>query len=328
MANNNYDSIYVRRGTEEEWLLKDPILGPGEEAYVTDLLKSKHGDGIKKFSELEYDNPLEDGSYSTDIPLPQAIGGFKAGDKPNYSYHDMWDILLHPYVKPTVSISASPTGGTREYTNDIATVTLTATVTQKSRDVEKVEFMLSGVSSPIGTVSTSSSSSTDPTTGYKTLTYKFTYNTEIASLTSNGSTSSRTITAKVYDTDYETEGIVTSGGITYTFVSPMYVGSVDGSTNTMTDALVRGMTKKTQGKGNIANTYTVSSSKFAFAYPKVYGSLVSILDTNGFEILPDFDIQEVNVTQYDGSTTVPYYVYLFRNTVSLDSFKVTYKFTA
>lgn len=326
MANNNYDSIYVRRGTEEEWLLKDPILGPGEEAYVTDLLKSKHGDGIKKFSELEYDNS-NDSVYSTDIPLPQAIGGFKAGDKPNYTYSEMWDILLHPYVKPTVTLSASPTGGTREYTNDISSVALTATVTQKSRNINKVEFMLSGVSSPIGTVSSESTSNTDSETGYKTLTYKFTYDGEISSLTTNGSASSRTITAKVYDTDYETEGVVTSAGVTYTFVSPMYVGSVSGTVSSVTDELVRGMAKKIQNKGNISNSYTVTDSKFVFAYPKIHGQLKSILDTNGFEILPDFNISEINVTQSDGSTTVPYYVYLFKNVVSLSNFNVTYKFS-
>lgn len=327
MANNNYDNIYVRRGTEEQWLLKDPILGPGEEAYVSDLLKTKHGDGVKKFSELEYDNS-GDGIYTTDIPLPQAIGGFKAGDKPNYTYSEMWDILLHPYVKPSVSLSASPSGGTREYTNNISSVTLTATVIQKSRDIEKVEFILSGVASPIATITEPTNSTIDPNSGYKTITYKLIYDSGIASLTNNGSASSRTITAKVYDSDYESEGVVTSSGISYTFVSPMYVGSVDSSVEEMTDSLVRGLTKKIQNKGNIANTYTISNKKFVFAYPKVYGNLISILDSNGFEILPDFDIQEVNVTQYDGATVIPYYVYLFKNTVSLDNFKVTYKFTA
>ena len=326
MANNNYDSIYVRRGTEEEWLLKDPVLGLGEEAYVTDILKSKHGDGVSKFSELPYDDS-EDGEYSTDIPLPQAIGGFKAGETPSHTYFDMWDILLHPYVKPTVSLSASPSGSTREYTNNISSVSLTATVVQKSRNIEKVEFILSGVSSPIGTVSTPTSSTTNPTTKYKTHVYKLTYSGSIASLTSNGSASARTITAKAYDTDYETEGIVTSNGITYTFVSPMYVGSVSGTVTTMTNTLIRGMTKKIQNKGNITNKYTITDSKFAFAYPKVHGKLVSVLDTNGFEILPDFDIQEVNVTQYNNSTTVPYYAYLFKNTVTLDDFNVTYKFS-
>lgn len=239
----------------------------------------------------------------------------------------MWDILLHPYVKPTVTLSASPTGGTREYTNDISSVALTATVTQKSRNINKVEFMLSGVSSPIGTVSSESTSNTDSETGYKTLTYKFTYDGEISSLTTNGSASSRTITAKVYDTDYETEGVVTSAGVTYTFVSPMYVGSVSGTVSSVTDELVRGMAKKIQNKGNISNSYTVTDSKFVFAYPKIHGQLKSILDTNGFEILPDFNISEINVTQSDGSTTVPYYVYLFKNVVSLSNFNVTYKFS-
>ena len=325
MANNNYDIVQVRRGTEEQWLTADPILKVAEEAYVTDKLLSKHGDGIHKFSELPYDNAA-DGIYTTDIPIPVDIGGFKAGETPtNVTYFDMWDILIHPYVKPTVTLSASPGTSTREYTNDITSVSLTATVTQKSRNIDKVDFLLNG--SVIGTVTTPSSTSTDEETKYQNKVYKLTYSTllsteDIGSLTTNGSASVRSITARVTDS----EGTVTSSAINYTFVAPMYVGSVAGTVSSMNSASIRALTKKVQNKANISYSYTITDSKFVFAYPACHGNLSSVLDTNGFEILPDFTKSTVNIVQYDGSTTVPYNVYLFNNVVSLDNFTVTYKF--
>lgn len=321
MANNNYDIIRVRRGTEEEWLIADPILDMAEEAYVTDKLMSKHGDGIHRFSELPYDS-AEDRVYTTTIPIPMDIGGFKAGETPtNVSYFDMWDTLIHPYVKPDVTLTASPSASTREYTNNINSNTITATVTQKSRDIQKVEFLLDG--SVIETLTSPHSEEIDSNTKYTRKVYRILYETTIASLTTNGSASVRSLTAKVTDS----QGSVTSSAIKYTFVSPMYVGSVPGTTVSITDDIVRGLTKKVQNKGNVSNKYAITNSKFIFAYPSCHGELKSILDTNGFEILPDFTKSTVSVTQYDGSTKVDYYVYLFNNTVTLSDFTVTYKFS-
>lgn len=316
---NRYDKILIRRGTEEEWLLVDPILDIGEPAYVTDKLMTKHGDGIHKFSELEYDNA---GVYSTDIPLPVDIGGFKAGDMPTgKTQSEMWDILLHPYVKPTINISVNPSSGMREYTNNITNTTITASVIEKSRPITKVEFLLNN--SIIGTMTEPSSSSTDPVTKFKTNKYIFTYNEIISSLTTNGLASSRTINAKAYDS----EGNTLSGNATYTFVSPMYVGYVDSTVSIMTDELVRSMTKKIQTKSDVSNTYTLTNKKIAFACPASFGELKSILDANGFENIDNFEKSTIDVTQYDNSTKVSYYVYIMKKPANqLTNFKFTFKF--
>ena len=46
--------IQLRRAKESEWIAKDPILRLGEPAYSTDVNKMKMGDGIHRWSELEY----------------------------------------------------------------------------------------------------------------------------------------------------------------------------------------------------------------------------------------------------------------------------------
>lgn len=46
--------IQLRRGTEAEWISKNPVLVKGEPAYSTDINKLKIGDGVHTWSELEY----------------------------------------------------------------------------------------------------------------------------------------------------------------------------------------------------------------------------------------------------------------------------------
>lgn len=46
--------IQLRRATEAEWVRVDPILRKGEPALSTDVYKLKIGDGVKKWSEIDY----------------------------------------------------------------------------------------------------------------------------------------------------------------------------------------------------------------------------------------------------------------------------------
>lgn len=46
--------IQLRRGTEAEWIEKNPILYKGEPALSTDKNKLKIGDGVSYWSDLEY----------------------------------------------------------------------------------------------------------------------------------------------------------------------------------------------------------------------------------------------------------------------------------
>lgn len=46
--------IQLRRATEAEWVRVDPVLRKGEPALSTDVYKLKIGDGVKKWSEIDY----------------------------------------------------------------------------------------------------------------------------------------------------------------------------------------------------------------------------------------------------------------------------------
>jgi len=105
--------------------------------------------------------------------------------------------------------------------------------------------------------------------------------------------------------------------------TPMYIGSVTGVTPTETDVKV--ITSISAVKTNQAKTYTISGARFCFAYPASFGSLVSILDNIGDEILSGFNVQTLNFT-ISGSA-VSYKIYTLKSSVIVSSYTVTFKFS-
>ena len=239
--------------------------------------------------------------YNNDTPTISALGGIAAGTTfDNVPLTKVLDKLLYPYTAPTISLSASPAATTKEYGDPITSITFTATTTMKSEPITGVNFLLG--SSVIHSVESVKSSGGKET---------FTYTTEVAA----------TSTFKANVTDGQKT--VTSSGITYTFVYPMYIGNLSSAAPTETE--VKALSKLIKSKANQSKSYTITDSRFCFAYPKSYGSLTSVLDPNNFEILNDFDIQTLSFTMLDGKT-VEYYVYTFKNITSVDGFTVNYKF--
>lgn len=47
-------TFQLRRGTANQWIAKDPVLALGEPGFEVDNNKLKIGDGVKKWSELDY----------------------------------------------------------------------------------------------------------------------------------------------------------------------------------------------------------------------------------------------------------------------------------
>ena len=109
------------------------------------------------------------------------------------------------------------------------------------------------------------------------------------------------------------------------FYYPLYYGVLDSSINidnvTVDDIISK--FKLVADKGNKTFTYTVDNQRMFFAYPKKYGLLRSIADTNGFEIIKSFDYKEINITI--NGTSYDYYVYI-NNSNKNTNFNITYKF--
>ena len=240
------------------------------------------------------------GSYTNLEPTISALGGIGIGSTfEEKTMQEMFDMLLYPYMLPSISLSTNPNGIVREYGNNISSIVLTANVTKKSNDIVKIEYYKNG--SIIHTNSTpSSGSGTDSYTD------------------STGINNNTTYMAKVYD-----DKSSSTSSVTHTYVYPMYIGNISNLNPTETD--IKAMTKLIKVKGNQSNSYTISSSRFCFAYPSSYGNLTSILDPNGFEMLSSFTKTTSNYTMLDG-LSVGYSIYTLNIPTTQNNFTVTYKF--
>ena len=239
-------------------------------------------------------------SYIDTEPVINAIGGISAGTTyPDGTVQQVLYDLLHPYVKPTVSISASPNGTVREKGDTVATPVFTANVGKKSANITKVEFFVNN--SSVGTVD-----SPKATGG----TEKFNYNQNI--------TANTTVYANVTDAK---NGVTKSNTITYTFVYPFYVGSLDASVSAPNEANIESMEKKIVSKSTQTYTYTVNNKRMCCACPPGW-TLTKITDPNNFDVTSTFATSTVQVTGLDG-TAQNYTVYLSEPTTQ-SSFKVTF----
>lgn len=240
-------------------------------------------------------------SYIDTEPVINAIGGIPAGKTyPEGTVQQVIYDLLHPYVKPTISLSANPNGGVREKGTTLDKITLTAAITKKSAKIKKVEF-LNG-SEVINTIDS-------PNENGGSEQYEWQ-----ANLKDNA-----TVKARVTD---EQDSQVTSGNISYTFVYPLYIGSLDAGAEIPTEEQIEGMEKRVVTKATQTYTYTVDNKRMAIACPPGW-TISKVLDPNNFDMTSSFKSHDVSVTGLDG-TAQTYKVYVSSPT-SQTAFKVTFQ---
>ncbi len=237
-----------------------------------------------------------DVEYTNDLPTTTAVGGIPKGttfkDKP---VAEMFQMLLYPYVKPSVSLSSSTAKVFEKGTTQ--SVTMNVNVTVGSKALTTVGLY-------------------NGATSIKALTAKA--GSQSASINITATT---TVTAKAGDGT----NTATSSGVTFTAVDPFYVGVV-ASAPTTSDA-VKALTKKVEAKGEkkITHTTTASAGRYCFCYPKSYGAIKTVLDGNGFDNTSDYAVSTVSVTTAAGEA-VDYYVYTYKNVVVPGTMTMTYKF--
>lgn len=111
----------------------------------------------------------------------------------------------------------------------------------------------------------------------------------------------------VIGVDIEKWGKASAGETSIKFVNPTYFGSVDSTTPSLSDitnlAQYADASKESQKQ-----YYTKDPKHICLAYPKEYGTLMSIQDSYGYEYLdktePDFTYDEISINGAD------YYVYV------------------
>jgi hypothetical protein len=212
----------------------------------------------------------------------------------------MLDGLLYPYVSPSISLASNPSGGYQEYGTSISSIQLNTNISKKSNSIVKVEYYKNG-----SLLYTNNS----PTNGGS--------DSYLDSVSMNNTT---TYYAKVYD---DKPNSVNSNSVTFTYVYPIYIGSLNMINPTESD--IKSMNKRITGKGNQSLSYTITSSRFCFAYPSSYGNLTSIKDPNNFEMVGSFTKTTTNFTMLDGKS-IAYTVYVLSNPTTQNAFNLTYIF--
>ena len=278
--------------------------GQYEVVYLETSADQVETDAERQFvTEAEKAQFNENTVYSNDMATVNALGGIAAGTTfDNMPVSEVLTKLLYPYVAPTVSASSSPNGGTFEKGNNQKVTKITANVTKKSERITKVEFF-------DGNTSLGVKSGAEVQNGGS-----------IAITTDIAVSANKNF--KVTVTDAANKSYNANTG-SFNFVYPYYMG-VCAEGAEINEALVKGLTKKIEAKGNKSNSFTCDYQRMVFAYPKAHGKLKSIIDPNNFDVTGTFGVQEVSITGLDG-TAQTYYVYVnSASTVSNFTMKFNY----
>ena len=233
------------------------------------------------------------GSYSGTSGI--AIGGIKKNQIfNNATLQEMFDMLLHPYEKPTMTLGINPAKTIYDKVAEtLASITINANVTKKTENIKEVRFYVDNV-----LVNTDTS---HPNGGLVSYTHTFTsptnttFNVKIECEDIKGATSKISANTNVY------------------FVGKSYYGVVedDGTPFAITESLIKGLSKK-EVKIKKALTYKNINATFGrivYAYPKNLpsgGALTSIKDQGtGWSVFDSYTSQEITI---DGITYLCYYM--------------------
>ena len=223
------------------------------------------------------------------------IGGIKKNQTfNNATLQEMFDMLLHPYEKPTMTLGINPAKTIYDkVTETLASITINANVTKKTENIKEIRFYVNNV-----LVNTNTA---HPNGGLVSYTHTFasptntTFNVKIECEDIKGATSKVSANTNVY------------------FVGKSYYGVVedDGTSFAITESLIKGLSK-TEVKIKKALTYKNINATFGriiYAYPKNLpsgGALTSIKDQGtGWSVFDSYTSQEITI---DGITYLCYYM--------------------
>ena len=245
--------------------------------------------------------------FHTDILTVNGLGGIGANaDLNGMTTHEILNTLLYPYVAFTInSSSRSAAAATLENGQTQTLSSCSISVTKKSKPITSITLYNGSNVLETKTGDAVANGGTITFNGFSAITVSKSNNPNLKFTVTDGTTS--------------TDKNVGAS----TFVYPYYMGECAADA-TIDEALIEGLTKKVESKGNKTVTHTMSNGRMIIAYPKAHGVLKSILDPNNFETIGDYTRSEINITGLDG-TAQTYYVYV-SGAASVSSFKVQYKY--
>lgn len=263
-----------------------------------DLITSARMNNIERGISLALDNqgtsstpPSEVPNviYASSNPTTVEIGGIPLGyTTSGISIVQLIDNMLHPYKKPSISLSINP--NTRYYElGNVVSINANVNVTKGSNDISEVVLM---------------SDSTVLKRGEGDISHTM---SNIAS------------TVVIKATVNDRVNTVTSSEIKVNFVDPIYIGSISslGSSN------IKAMEKRIVAVGSQTFQYNVTNKMMCIAIPSGW-TLKNIIDPNNFDITASFTKTTMNLYGIDGKAR-SYTVY-YSGLTSQNKFTVKFNF--
>ena len=236
------------------------------------------------------------GTWTSSDPTAVTVGGLKQGTNlSGKTTQEIIDMMVNPYMPPVIGISINPSTTLYEIGKD-ATVTITANLTKKTKDITGARILKNGTDLKVA--------SSDELTAKTFSQASVTFNTDT------------TFSSKVSDADGEVNG----NTINVKFTRKSFYGLIDAGGTVDSDTAIEalGSNQLTGSKGLTWNNLTANNQKLAYAYPESFGNLTSIKDQNNFDYISSFIKTTV---QRDG---VNYNVYILRDPMSITGARVTF----
>jgi hypothetical protein len=249
--------------------------------------------------------------YSNTNPTTMTFGQIQAGRTfDNYTFGQFIEEQMYPHVPPNVNFTVNPAAGLREIGTQVDNLVLTAVYTQTKFPVAKVEFFDGTTLLEDATINNPAGDTINHTVGTITGTENKTY--------------------RVVVTDAHSDPMQQEVARTFSFVNPVFIGSVDASmtADTITEADITGLsTIVANAKALQTYSHTVNNGRFVLWAPtEGWGTPTRISDPNGFNITDSFIGKEISITNKAG-TVVPGFVFVLDTPTTQTNFAVTYSWS-
>ena len=232
------------------------------------------------------------------------IGGIKKNQKfNNATLQEMFDMLLHPYEKPTMTLGINPAKTIYDkVTETLASITINANVTKKTKNIKEIRFYVNNV-----LVNTDT---THPNGGLVSYTHTFT------------SPTNTTFNVKIECEDIKGATSRVSANTNVYFVGKSYYGCLpEGTTIDETSIKTLNTVLKKELKYKYSGITTTGTSLYhiVLCQPKEFGIITSVKDALNFEYIQDYTVRDIII---DG---IYYTLMYLTNPVSVTDFLQDYK---
>ena len=232
------------------------------------------------------------------------IGGIKKNQTfSNATLQEMFDMLLHPYEKPTMTLGINPAKTIYDkVTETLASITINANVTKKTKNIKEVRFYVDNV-----LVNTDTS---HPNGGLVSYTHTFT------------SPTNTTFNVKIECEDIKGATSKVSANTNVYFVGKSYYGCLpEGTTIDETSIKTLNTVLKKELKYKYSGITTTGTNLYhiVLCQPKEFGIITSVKDALNFEYIQDYTVRDIII---DG---IYYTLMYLTNPVSVTDFLQDYK---